>query len=219
MNQEQMLNQMQKSGMIPVFNHPDLEVCKKILDAAYMAGIRVFEFTNRSANAFEVFKALKLYAGKYPDLYLGIGTIFTVADASKFHLVGADFIVSPVLEEKVARFCRMKQIFFIPGCATLTEIYRAKTLGAQLVKTFPGELLGPGFIRSVLTVIPDIKLMPTGGVLPNEENLKSWIDAGVHCVGMGSQLFNKEAMKSGDYGQIRAQIEKVLDIINSIKNG
>lgn len=216
-NSQQIIDQMTQSGMIPVFNHQDILVAQKLLDVAYHAGVRVFEFTNREFNAFEVFKELKLYAEKYPDLLLGIGTIFTAEDAQKFHLIGADFIVSPALIPEVAQYCQMKGIFWIPGCATVTEVYAAKSLGASLIKAFPGNLLGPAFIKAVLSVIPDVKMMPTGGVEPNHQNLKAWFDAGVSCVGMGSQLFDKKAIENGDFSVLEARIKESLNIIQSFK--
>lgn len=203
--------------MIPVFNHRDIEVAKKVLDSSYGAGVRVFEFTNRESNAAEVFRELRIYAEKYPDLLLGIGTVFTKKEAELFYMAGADFIVSPALIPDVLKYCRMKGIFGVPGCATLTEVWAAKSEGAKMVKAFPGNLLGSGFIKSVLSVLPDIHIMPTGGVEPNEANLKEWFDSGVTCVGMGSQLFDKKAIERGEFQVLQSKIEDVLQLIQSLK--
>lgn len=212
MNDNQLTTQMQNIGVIPVFNHSDIETCKKVLDAAYKAGIRVFEFTNRATNSFEVFAELSKYAKKYSDLELGIGTIFTSEDAQKFIDAGAKFIVSPALVEEVIVTSKKNNIICIPGCATLTEVYKAKTLGCDMVKAFPGNLLGPAFVKSILSVIPDIKVMPTGGVQPTEDNLKTWFDAGVTCVGMGSQLFDKADLNNGNFEKIEKDISKAIQI-------
>lgn len=208
---------MAETGMIPVFNDKDSQIARKVLDVSYKAGIRVFEFTNREANAFEVFKDLKIYAGKYPDLLLGIGTVFTREDAVRFHMAGADFFVSPALVPEVAQYCNMKNLFWIPGCATITEVHTAKTLGATLIKAFPGNLLGPAFIKAVLSIMPDLKMMPTGGVEPNQTSLKSWFDSGVVCVGMGSQLFDKKAIVSGEFESLESRIKETLEIIQLLK--
>ena len=208
---------MAETGMIPVFNDKDSQIARKVLDVSYKAGIRVFEFTNREANAFEVFKDLKIYAGKYPDLLLGIGTVFTREDAVRFHMAGADFFVSPALVPEVAQYCNMKNLFWIPGCATITEVYTAKTLEATLIKAFPGNLLGPAFIKAVLSIMPDLKMMPTGGVEPNQTSLKSWFDSGVVCVGMGSQLFDKKAIVSGEFESLESRIKETLGIIQLLK--
>ncbi|WP_373523069.1 bifunctional 4-hydroxy-2-oxoglutarate aldolase/2-dehydro-3-deoxy-phosphogluconate aldolase [Aquiflexum sp.] len=214
---DEILLKMAKTGMIPVFNHKDIDIAIKVLDASYKAGIRVFEFTNRESNALEVFKNLKIYAEKYPDLILGIGTIFTREEARRFYFAEADFIVSPALIPDVANYCNMKGRFWIPGCATLTEVYQAKILGATLIKAFPGNLLGPGFIKAVLSVLPNLKMMPTGGVEPNKENLSIWFEAGVHCVGMGSQLFDKKAIERGDFKGLENNIKSTLNIIQELK--
>jgi 2-dehydro-3-deoxyphosphogluconate aldolase/(4S)-4-hydroxy-2-oxoglutarate aldolase len=214
---QQILDRMSETGMIPVFNHKDIDIAKKVLDTAYEAGIRVFEFTNREANALEVFRKLKIYAEKYSDLLLGIGTIFTREEARRFYFAEADFVVSPALIPEVAAFCNMKGKFWIPGCATLTEVFQAKSLGASLVKAFPGNLLGAGFVKAVLSVLPEVKIMPTGGVEPTQENLSIWFKSGVHCVGMGSQLFDKKAIENGDFENLANNIKSTLNIIQSLK--
>ncbi|HSJ67963.1 MAG TPA: hypothetical protein VK921_09825 [Anditalea sp.] len=215
---EQLLASISKTGIIPVFNHKDIDVAKAVLDAAYNAGIRVFEFTNREANALAVFKALKIYAEKYDDLYLGIGTIFTVQQVKEYLYAEADFIVSPALIPEVAKYCEMKGIFWVPGCATLSEVFQAKKLGATLVKAFPGNLLGPDFIKAVLSVMPDIKMMPTGGVEPTEDNLREWFGAGVTCVGMGSQLFRKDWLSEKQYDSLQEKITHTISIVKQFKN-
>ncbi|MCH7403544.1 bifunctional 4-hydroxy-2-oxoglutarate aldolase/2-dehydro-3-deoxy-phosphogluconate aldolase [Belliella kenyensis] len=219
MNQQKnILQAMQETGMIPVFNHPDIEVAKSVLKSAYEAGVRVFEFTNRETNAFEVFKALKIYSESFEGLYLGIGTIFTVKDAQQFLFAGADFIVSPALIPEVIHYCNMKSVLWIPGCATISEVFQAKTLGAQLVKAFPGNLIGAGFVKAVKSVMPDVNIMPTGGVEPSSDNLITWFDAGVYCVGMGSQLFEKQVISSGQYQVLEEKISATLTLIRKIRS-
>lgn len=217
MDHQNILNKVVQSGLVPLFTHHDLDLAKAVLDAAYGSGVRVFEYTNRHRNAFEVFKSLKIYADKYPDLMLGIGTIFEVTDAQKFYNAGADFIISPAMVADVAEYCQSRGIFYVPGCATITEVYQGKKFGSTLIKIFPGNVLGPAFVKSVLSVIPDIKLMATGGVEPNEDNLRTWFNAGIHCVGMGSQLFDVKALEKGDFGGLRTNIEKSLTIIQNLR--
>jgi 2-dehydro-3-deoxyphosphogluconate aldolase/(4S)-4-hydroxy-2-oxoglutarate aldolase len=214
---QKIIDKMAETGMIPVFNHRDIQIAQQILDVSYKAGIRVFEFTNREANALEVFRELKIYSEKYPDLLLGIGTIFTREDAVRFHMAEADFFVSPALVPEVAQYCTMKNLFWIPGCATITEVFTAKKLGATMIKAFPGNLLGAAFIKSVLSVMPELKMMPTGGVEPNQNNLKAWFDSGVICVGMGSQLFDKKAIERGEFDALASRIKETLAIIQSLK--
>ncbi|SMP16287.1 2-dehydro-3-deoxyphosphogluconate aldolase / (4S)-4-hydroxy-2-oxoglutarate aldolase [Algoriphagus winogradskyi] len=208
---------MSETGMIPVFNHVDIEVAKGVLDASYKAGIRVFEFTNRATNSLEVFRELYAYAGKYPDMVMGIGTIFTTEDANAFIEAGADFIVSPALIPELAVFCNSKDVFWVPGCATMSEIFQAKKLGATLVKAFPGNVVGSAFVAAAKSVYPELHIMPTGGVEPTQENLKEWFDAGVYCVGMGSQLFKKDWIKNQQYDLLENKIKETLQVIKSIR--
>lgn len=212
----EMLKAMADTGMIPVFNHIDIEIAKGVLDASYKAGIRVFEFTNRATNSLEVFKELYEYAGKYSDMVMGIGTIFTTEDANAFIEAGADFIVSPALIPELAVFSNSMDVFWIPGCATMSEIFQAKKLGATLVKAFPGNVVGSAFVAAAKSVYPDLHIMPTGGVEPTEENLKEWFDAGVYCVGMGSQLFKKDWIKNQQYDLLEHKIADTLKVIKSL---
>lgn len=217
MNHQVILDSMSRTGMIPVFNHPNIEIAKGVLDAAYAAGIKVFEFTNRGAHSLEVFSALKLHADKYQDLFLGIGTIFRIEEAKSFLYAGADFIVSPALIPDIANYCTMKSILWIPGCATVTEVFQARSLGAKLIKAFPGNLLGPDFIKAVKSILPDIRIMPTGGVEPTADNLYSWFRSGVFCVGMGSQLFDKGQIENREFDVLSEKIKNTLETIKEIR--
>lgn len=216
-NHQQLLNCMHETGLIPVFNHTDSDIAKKVLDACYEGGVRVFEFTNRGENALAVFGELVTHAQQYSDLYLGIGTLFTKEDASHFFDEGAHFLVSPALIPEIANFANQKEVFWVPGCGTVTEMYQALQLGAKLLKAFPGNVLGPGFIKAVKAVYPKVPIMPTGGVKPTEENLSAWYNAGVHCVGMGSQLFKKDLIESGHFNDLTESVSNTIQTIKKIK--
>lgn len=208
---------MRTTGMIPVFYHADIEIAKAVMDASYRGGVRVFEFTNRGGNAFDVFRQLLAHAQQYSDLILGIGTIMNAETTQKFIEAGAHFIVSPILKPEMAEVCKKHDVPWIPGCATLTEIVTAKEHGAAVIKIFPGSVLGPGFVSSVLPVIPGYQLMPTGGVEPTKENLSAWFKAGVMCVGMGSQLFKKDLMEKKDWPALETNVAEAMAIIKEIK--
>jgi 2-dehydro-3-deoxyphosphogluconate aldolase/(4S)-4-hydroxy-2-oxoglutarate aldolase len=208
---------MRTTGMIPVFYHADIEIAKAVMDASYRGGVRVFEFTNRGGNAFDVFRQLLAHAQQYSDLILGIGTIINAETTQKFIEAGAHFIVSPILKHEMAEVCKKHDVPWIPGCATLTEIVTAKEHGAAVIKIFPGSVLGPGFVSSVLPVIPGYQLMPTGGVEPTKENLSAWFKAGVMCVGMGSQLFKKDLMEKKDWPALETNVAEAMAIIKEIK--
>lgn len=188
------------------------------MDASYNGGVRVFEFTNRGENALEVFRELKAYSSRHKGLMLGIGTIFTPKEVEDFIEAGADFIVSPALIPNVAVTATRNDTLWIPGCGTVTEIFNAREMGAQVIKAFPGNVLGPSFISAVKAVLPSLKIMPTGGVEPTEENLGQWFKAGVTCVGMGSQLFKKDWIKQKKFDALEKQISEALDTIQRIRN-
>ncbi|WP_299521165.1 bifunctional 4-hydroxy-2-oxoglutarate aldolase/2-dehydro-3-deoxy-phosphogluconate aldolase [Winogradskyella sp.] len=209
---------MEKTGMIPVFNHTDISIAKKVLDASYKGGVRVFEFTNRGANAFQVFKALNKHASQYKDLVLGIGTIFDKVSAKAFYGAGAQFIVSPALIPEIAEYANTNTIMYIPGCGSVTEVFTATQLGCEVIKVFPGNVLGPEFVKATKAVLPHIKVMPTGGVAPTQENLSAWFNAGVSCVGMGSQLFKTSDFEGDTFIGLINKIQDTLMLIKTIRS-
>lgn len=210
---------MQETGMIPVFYHADAEVCKKVVKACYEGGVGLFEFTNRGDFATLIFAELNKWAmQECPDMIIGVGSVVDEGTAAMYIALGANFIVSPLIDEGTARVCNKRKISWSPGCGSVTEINRAHELGAEIIKVFPGsEVGGPGFVKAVKGPMPWTSLMPTSGVSPDEENLKKWFEAGVTCVGMGSKLFPGEVLIKGDYGYITQQCREALAIIRKYK--
>jgi len=207
------------SQMIPVFYHGDVDVCTAVIKACYEGGVRAFEYTNRGENALAVFVELKKnVAATYPDMLLGAGSILSLSDVESFTYAQADFIVSPFLNEKILRRCQLKNVYAIPGCMTLTEIAQAEEWGAELIKLFPGSVLGPEFVSAVRGPMPKLKLMPTGGVLPLQENLTAWFQAGVVCVGMGAQLLKKETIDDKRFDILTEEVKKVFSIIHQLQS-
>ncbi len=215
----QIIAAIKNAGVVPLFTHDNPENAQQVLEAAYRGGIRVFEFTNRRSNSFEVFQHLLSVSKKYPDLMLGIGTILDGATTKKFIDAGAHFIISPVVKLEMATVCHGHDVPWIPGCATLTEIVFAKDNGADIIKLFPASVLGPGFVSSIMPVMPGLQLMITGGVEPNENNLASWFKAGAACVGMGSQLFTKEILEQKDWTLLEQKVAECLSIAKGVRKG
>ena len=215
--QQQIVDQIKKSGIVPLFTHDNPDDAQQVIEAAYRGGIKAFEFTNRRSNSYEVFKHLVTIKKKYNDLMLGIGTIMDAATTQKFIDAGADFIISPILKLEMAPVCALNQKPWIPGCATLTEIVTAKENGAEIIKVFPGSVLGPGFVSAIMPVVPDLKLMITGGVEPNEKNLSAWFKAGATCVGMGSQLFSKEILQEKNWALLEQRVKECLAIAEQVR--
>lgn len=184
--------------VLPVYYDDDIQTCTEVVNACYQGGIRVFEFVNRGDKAPENFaQLLSFQKENWPDLLLGIGTIKTAAMASAYIAMGAKFIVSPVVKAEIAEVTLEKNILWVPGCMTPTEISLAEDLGAPLVKLFPGDTLGTGFLKGIKPLFPAMRFMPTGGVNPTRESISGWFDAGVSAVGLGSKLFARPAGATG----------------------
>lgn len=210
---------METSGLIPLFYHPDSTKGKKILKACYDGGARLLEFTARGDFAHEVFSELVKYAiDELPGMILGVGSVTDGAAASRFMGLGANFIVTPVLREDIAVVCNRRKVLWSPGCGTLTEIARAEELGCEIIKLFPGDVYGPKFVKGVKGPQPWTSIMPTGGVSTDRDNLSAWFNAGVTCVGMGSQLISKEIIAKGDYEALKLKVAQTLHIIKEVRN-
>jgi 2-dehydro-3-deoxyphosphogluconate aldolase/(4S)-4-hydroxy-2-oxoglutarate aldolase len=214
----QVASKMAETGIVPVFYHADVELGKKVIKACYQGGIRVFEFTNRGDFAHEVFAELIKFAAKEcPEMMLGVGSVIDAPTTALYIQLGANFVVSPLLNPDMAPICNRRKVLWSPGCGSLSEISKAEELGAEIVKVFPGEVYGPKFVKGIKGPCPWTSIMPTGGVEPNEANLKAWFDAGVTCVGMGSNLITKDILSSGNFAALEALCAEVLSIIQKIK--
>lgn len=210
---------MAEQGMVPLFYHSDLEVCKKVISACYRGGARLLEFTNRGDYAHEVFGELNKYCAKeMPEMIMGVGSVTDPGTASLYMQMGANFIVSASIREDVALVCNRRKILYSPGCGSLTEIGRAEELGCEIVKLFPGSTYGPGFIKAIRGPQPWTSIMPTGGVSPDYDNLKKWFEAGAYCVGMGSKLMVKDDLGNFAFDQIENLTQKALEMIYSIRS-
>ena len=211
---------MASTGLVPLFYSRDFEVAKKVTKACYDGGARVLEFTSRADFAHQVFEKLSKYCNReLPDMILGVGSVTDAASASAYMALGANFVVTPVLREDIAMVCNRRKVFWSPGCGTLSEIARAEELGCEIIKLFPGGIYGPKFAKSILGPQPWTSLMPTGGVSPDPENLASWFNAGVTCVGMGSKLISKEILRNEDYARLTQICRETLNTIARLKAG
>ena len=210
---------MAETGMVPVFYHNDLETAKQVVKACYEGGVRAFEFTNRGDFAHEIFGELNKWAAKEcPDMILGIGSIVDAGTASLYLQLGANFVVGPLLNPDIFKVCNRRQVAYVPGCGSVSEVGYAQELGAEVVKVFPGDVVGPGFVKGLKAPMPWSNIMVTGGVTPEEDNLKKWFSAGVNCVGMGSNLFPKDVIAAKEWEKITQMCKNALDIINKLRN-
>jgi 2-dehydro-3-deoxyphosphogluconate aldolase/(4S)-4-hydroxy-2-oxoglutarate aldolase len=215
----EILGAMIDTGMVPVFYHPDAEVARQVVKACYEGGVRAFEFTNRGDFAQDVFGLLSKYVSEEcPTLALGIGSIVDAPTAALYIQLGANFVVGPSFNPDVAKVCNRRLIPYTPGCGTVSEIGFAQEAGCDVCKIFPaGSVGGPSFVSNLKAPMPWSLIMATGAVEPTEENLAAWFKAGVACVGMGSKLFPKEAIATGDWQAITSLCRDALGFIKKYR--
>ena len=214
----QVINKMMELRMVPLFYHSDFQVAKNILQACYNGGARLIEFTNRGDFAIEVFSKLIKFASKeLPGMIVGIGSVTDSAAASQYMLLGANFVVTPVLREDIAIVCNRRKVLWIPGCGSLSEIAKAEEMGCEFIKLFPGNVYGPDFIKSVKAPQPWSSIMPTGGVSIEQSNLLGWFKAGADCVGLGSKLISKEILINQDFKKLEKNVLDTIQFIQKIK--
>lgn len=214
----QVLTTMQQTGLVPVFYHADAAVAKQVLKACYDGGVRAFEFTNRGDFAQEVFAELVKYAAaELPGMILGIGSVVDPGTAALYLQLGANFVVGPIYNPAVVPVCNRRLVPYCPGCGSASEVSAAQEAGCDLCKVFPGDVLGPAFVKGLRAPMPWSRLMVTGGVKPERANLEAWFKAGVSCVGMGSNLFPKETVAAGDWPRITALCREALQIIQEVR--
>jgi 2-dehydro-3-deoxyphosphogluconate aldolase / (4S)-4-hydroxy-2-oxoglutarate aldolase len=207
-SQEQVIEILGKKPLLPLFYSSDAAFTIEVVQTCYNAGIRAFEFTNRGEKALHVFEKLMEYAQKnLPEMAIGIGTIANVAQAKAFIDLGAQFIVQPFIDEDVAAYCTAMHIAWLPGTMTFSEIHKAQNLGALAVKLFPGNIVGPDFLKAMQGPMPGTKVLVTGGVEPTQQSIETWRKAGAYSLGLGSQLFTKAALEHKDMAWIENTIK------------
>ena len=217
-NKIQVISTAVSTGLVPVFYNPCVETSKAVLKACYDGGIRVFEFTNRGDFAHEVFSELVKYANaELPGMILGVGSIIDAPTATLYLQEGANFVVGPLFNPAIAPICNRRCVPYIPGCGSATEIGMAQEAGCDICKAFPGDVLGPAFVKGVKAPMPWTQILVTGGVKPETENLKAWFKAGASCVGMGSNLFPKDVVKAGDWATVTKLCSESLKIIAEVR--
>jgi 2-dehydro-3-deoxyphosphogluconate aldolase/(4S)-4-hydroxy-2-oxoglutarate aldolase len=212
------LSFIRKTRLVPLFYHDNPDTSIKVLQAVFEGGLGIMEFTNRGPEAFGVFEKLYEYKSEnHPENLLGIGSIVDAPSALRFINAGADFVVSPLLNQEVVKACTEKNILHIPGCSTLTEIYQAEVWGAQMIKVFPAEQLGgPKYIKAIKGPCPWLSIIVTGGVKATHENLLAWHNAGVEGFGIGSDLISKELVNQGNYTELTGKVKELVRIVREL---
>lgn len=210
----EVFNRILVVGLVPLFYEPDPERAFQAARACIVGGAPAVEFTNRGEMAYPAFVDLASRLRKeVPDAILGVGTVVDAPTAALFLAAGANFVVSPAFDEATARLCNRRKVAYIPGCGTATEIGRAEEFGAEIVKLFPGQLIGPVALKALLGPSPWSRLMPTGGVEPTADSIGAWIKAGAACVGLGSNLVGGRDLASEDWNAITEKTRAAIGLI------
>lgn len=196
--------------LVPVLRKIPYDVVYELIETLVKAGIQAIEVTMDSECATEIIAESKRKFGE--RLIVGAGTVLSVEDCEAAIKAGAEFVVSPSYNESVLKFSLNKNVPMIPGVFTPTEMQTAYAMGAKMVKIFPANVLGPGFIKNVKGPLSHIRLMATGGI--HIQNARLFLDAGVDVVGAGSELVNKEDLKNRHFHQIEQDIQKWFEEIN-----
>ncbi|MDD3515978.1 MAG: bifunctional 4-hydroxy-2-oxoglutarate aldolase/2-dehydro-3-deoxy-phosphogluconate aldolase [Synergistaceae bacterium] len=209
----EVLNRIFELGVVGIIRTPDTAGGIASAEAVFQGGITVLEVSTTFPGALDIMRSTAA-SHKSSGLILGAGTVADSETAKLCIDAGAEFIVSHCFSEEVAKLCNRYGVAYMPGVGTVTEIVRAMEWGADVVKAFPGEVLGPKFIKAVHGPLPNAQIMPIGGVSPN--NLEDWFLAGAFAVGLGSALVKPEG-REGDYPAIRQTAEEIVSRIARIR--
>ena len=212
MHKWEALSKITKTGLVAVVRASSVEDAERIAGACIEGGVTAIEMTFTVPRAHEVIAGLASRVSE-ERLLIGAGTVLDEETARIAILAGAQFIVSPALSAGTARLCRRYQIPYMPGAGTAAEVLQALEEGADIVKVFPGEVLGPAFVKAILGPMPYAPLMPTGGVAV--DNAADWIRAGCVALGAGSNL--TAGAKTGDYGRITETARRFLTKIEEAR--
>ncbi|HET9362049.1 MAG TPA: bifunctional 4-hydroxy-2-oxoglutarate aldolase/2-dehydro-3-deoxy-phosphogluconate aldolase [Vicinamibacterales bacterium] len=197
---------IEEAGVVAVIRIREAGRLRAIVDALIDGGVRVLEVTMTVPGAIDQIRDLS--ASLPAGLLLGAGTVLDEATAERVIDAGARFVVSPVFKPGLIEVCHHRDVAALPGCFTPTEILTAWESGADLVKVFPATALGPTFFKDVKGPLPDVKLIPTGGV--TLDNAGDWIRAGAAAVGVGTALLDARAIAAGDYRVLTANAARIM---------
>lgn len=207
----EILNKMHEGYVVAVVRGNSKEEAVEIAKQAFKGGIRSLEVTFTTPDAAEVIAELTKLGEE--SMIVGAGTVLDEETARVAIMKGARYIVSPHFDRKISFMCNRYCIPYLPGCGSVTEILEAATHGSDVMKLFPGSLLGKSFIKDVHGPLPHVQMMPSGGV--SKDNVSDWIASGAFAVGIGSALTKN--VTNGDYSSVQAVAREFMDVVESIR--
>ncbi len=215
MGKDSQLARVLDAGIVAIVRTPDSGQLVSVAEALAEGGVTVVEITFTVPNALDVIRQVRQALGD--RVLLGAGTVLDRETARHALLAGAEFIVAPTVNLEVIRLCRRYDKLVMPGAYTPTEILTAWEAGADIVKVFPAEAGGPNYLRALRGPLPQIRLMPTGGV--DLSNASAYFQAGACCLGVGSQLVEPKAVAAGDFGRIRELARQYVGVARQVRGG
>lgn len=213
MSRHEDLDRVLKCGIVAIIRATSGEQLVQVAEALYDGGIDVIEVTFTVPGVLDVIAAVRKQLGK--KILLGAGTVLDPESARAALLAGAEFLVSPTVNLDVIHIAHRYDKLMMTGAYTPTEILTAWEAGADIVKVFPAEIGGPAYLKAIKGPLPQIRLMPTGGV--NLQTLPNFIQAGACAVGLGSQLVEKDALERGDFGKMRDLAKQYVDLLAKVR--
>ena len=215
LDRSETVRRIEQLGVVAVIRLRDPGKLRAVVDAIAAGGVRALEVTMTVPGAVELIRGL---APTLPEGFLlGAGTVIDAETARAVIDAGAQFVISPVFRREVIEACHERGVPVAPGCFTPTEILDAYEAGADIVKVFPATALGPQYIKDVRAPLPQLKLMPTGGVSP--DNAGDWIRAGAVAVAAGSSLLDAAAVESGRFEVITANARRIVENVAAARGG
>ncbi|MDT2613946.1 bifunctional 4-hydroxy-2-oxoglutarate aldolase/2-dehydro-3-deoxy-phosphogluconate aldolase [Enterococcus dongliensis] len=214
MKKMSILNKLEKAGVIAVVRGKNKEEASKATDAIIKGGITGIELTFTVPNAEELIGELVEKYSDREDVVIGAGTVLDAVTARIAIMAGVEYVVSPCFDAETAEICNLYQIPYLPGCMTITEMKDALKSGVDIVKLFPGSAFGPSIIKAFKAPLPQLNIMPTGGV--GLDNLADWFKAGVTCVGVGGNLLAPAA--KGDFAAVTEVAKEYVAKLELIKS-
>jgi len=209
MNRDRVLETILERKIVAVVRSPDGDKLVEVAKALAAGGVTVMEITFTVPNALDVLKAVRSTMGD--SVTLGAGTVLDPETARAAILAGAEFVVAPNTNAQVIKLCRRYSTPVMPGAYTPTEILKAWELGADVVKVFPADTGGPAYLRAVSAPLPQVRLMPTGGV--DLTTAADFLNAGACCLGVGSSLVEKAALAAGDMNRITSLAKSFVEVV------
>lgn len=215
MEKLKVLNRITESGVVAVVRADSKEEAILIAEACVKGGLSIIEITFTIRDAEAVIKELDAHFANQQEVIIGAGTVLDDTTARIAILAGAKFIVSPCFDEQTARVCNLYQVPYMPGCMTITEMKHALEHGVDIIKLFPGDTFGPEFVKAVKAPLPQVNIMPTGGV--NLDNIEQWIKNGCVAVGIGGNLI--APAETGEYEKITENARQYVQRVKVAREG